>query len=206
MSKFNKTLGGYTPPNLSESVIPPPRSQDELRPSRPPRGQRTPSLGQPLPEVERLPEDAPPWMKRARRLVLALEYAISGGHLEPDEMAALERAWSAYELGVTDGTIATVAHLCERAHSALNQKLKGSEQDAYAACAGVLYAGLPRAVKKHIEEHEIIEIVRIMRSEPEPWPAVVDATAKVLRWDEQARKHAGEAIRAALAAQRKQTK
>lgn len=206
MSKFNKTLGGYSPPELSESVIPPPRSQDDLRPTRPPRGQRTPSLGQELPDFEKLPEDAAPWMKRARRLVLALEHAISGGHLEPEEMAALERAWSAYELGVTDATIATVAHLCERAHGALSQRLKGSAQDADTACAGVLYAGLPRAVRKHIDENEVIDVVRVMRSEPDLWPAVVDATARILRWDEQARQHASEAIRVALAAQRKQGK
>lgn len=143
-------------------------------------------------------------MKRARRLVLALEHAISGGDVEANEMAALERAWSAYELGVTDPTIATVAHLCERAHSVLNQKLRGSVQEAYLACAGVLYSGLPRAVRKNIEEHEVVEIVSAMRSQPEPWPAVVDATAKILRWDEQARKHASEAIRVALATPRKQ--
>lgn len=203
MNKFTKTLGGFAPPGPSDSVIPPPRSQDDLRPTRPPRGQRTPSLGQKLPDFERLPEDAAPWMKRARRLVLALEHAISGGELEAQEMAALERAWSAYELGVNDATIAMVAHLCERAHSALNQKLKGSAQDAYTACAAVLYSGLPRSVRKHIEQPEVIEIVRLMRSEPDPWPAVIDATSKILRWDEQARQHAGQAIRVALAGQKR---
>lgn len=141
-------------------------------------------------------------MKRARRLVLALEHAISGEQLEPVEMAALERAWSAYELGVTDATIATVAHLCERAHGAINQKFKGSVQDAYAACAAVLHSSLPRGVRKHIGEDEVLEIVRVMRGEPETWPAVVDATSKILRWDEQARQHAGQAIRVALTATR----
>lgn len=202
MSKFNKTLGAFSPEGLADSVIPPPRSQDDLRPTRPPRGQRTPSLGQKIPDFEQLPEDAAPWMKRARRLVLALEHAISGGDLEPQELAALERAWSAYELGATDATIAAVAHLCQRAHSALNQRLKGSAQDAYSACAAVLYLGLPRSVRRQIEQDEVIEIVRVMRGEPDAWPAVVDATSKILRWDEQARQHAGQAIRVALAAQK----
>lgn len=202
MSKFNKTWGGFLPPGPSDSIIPPPRSQDDLWPHRPPRGQRTPSLGQELPEFEELPEDAAPWMKRARRLVLALEHAITGGDLGPGELAALERAWSAYELGVSDANIAAVAHLCERAHGALNQKFKGSPQEAYKACAAVLHSGLPRGVRKHIDEPEVIEIVRVMRSEPDPWPAVVDATAKILRWDAQARQHAGRAIRVALSAQK----
>lgn len=198
MSKFNKTLGGL-PPRATDSVIPPPRSQDDLRPNRAPRGIRTPSLGQQLPEFERLPADAAPWMKRARRLVLALEHAIAGGDVELAEMAALERAWSAYELGVSDDTIAKVAHLCERAHGAINQRLNGPARDAYASCAGVLHAGLPRGVRKTIEEDELVDVVRAMRSEPDPWPAVVDATAKILRWDALARQHAGQAIRAALA-------
>jgi hypothetical protein len=149
--------------------------------------------------VEELPDDAASWKKRARRLVLALEHAISGGELEAGEMAALERAWSAYELGVTDATIAAVAHLCERAHSALNQKLHGPAQDAYAACAAVLYSGLPRSVRKYLEQQEVVEIVRAMRVQPDPWPAVVDATSKILRWDVLARQHAGQAIRVALA-------
>lgn len=198
MTKFNKTLGGLQRREPGDSIIPPPRSQDDLRPSRPPRGLRTPSLGQDLPDFEQLPEHAAPWMKRARRLVLALEHAIAGGQLAPGEMAAVERAWSAYELGVTDSTIAKVAHLCERAHGAINQRLHSPARDAFSSCAGVLYAGLPRNVRKHIEQEELIDIVRQMRAEPDPWPAVVDATARILRWDALARQHAGQAVRVAL--------
>ncbi len=199
MTKFDKTLGGFQNRYPADSVIPPARSQDDLRPSRTPRGHRTPSLGQELPEFEELPGDAAPWRKRARRLVLALEHAVSGGKVEPSEMAALERAWSAYELGVSDETIATVAHLCERAHSAINHRLQTPAREAFASCADVLYAGLPRSVRKHIDRGELTYVVEQMRAEPDPWPAVVDATARILRWDVLARQHAGEAVRAALA-------
>lgn len=203
MSKFQKTLGGLPPTRQTDSVIPPPRSQDELRPARTPRGMRTPSLGQVLPEVDYLPDDAAPWMKRARRLVLAFERAIAGGEVDAGEIAALERAWSAYELGVGDDIIAKVAHLCERAHGAINQRLKGSATEAYSNCAAVLYSGLPRSVRRHVREDMLEDIVKQMRGAPDPWPAVVDATAKILRWDELARQHAGQAIRAALSSQPK---
>jgi len=131
-------------------------------------------------------------------MVIAFEQAIAGGYVEPGEMAALERAWGAYELGVSDDAIAKVAHLCERAHGAINQRLRGSAKDAYASCAAVLYTGLPRSVKKLTSEEELVEIVKMMRGETEAWPAVIDATSKILRWDELARQHAGQAIRVAL--------
>jgi hypothetical protein len=63
----------------------------------------------------------------------------------------------------------------------------------------VLYSGLPRSVRKYLEQQEVVEIVRAMRVQPDPWPAVVDATSKILRWDVLARQHAGQAIRVALA-------
>lgn len=203
MNKFKQTLGGMPPSRRHDSLIPPPRSQDELRPSRPPKGLRTPSIGQLLPEVEELPSDAAPWMKRARRMVIAFERAIAGDDVSPGEIAALERAWGAYELGASDDVIARVAHLCERAHTAINQRLKGTAKEAYTSCAAVMYTGLPRSVRKLTSHDELLEIVKQLRGETDPWPAVIDATAKILRWDELARQHAGQAIRVALDAAQK---
>lgn len=206
MSRFDKTLGGPRGRiSLNDSVIPPPRKEDEFKPGPAPRGSRTPALNARVPDPQELPEDAPGWMKRARRLSVALERAIDGGQVDPVQLVALERAFAAYEMGGTnDKTIVTVSHLCERAHSAIRERFRDGAQRAYADCAEVLLTGLPRSVRRHVELDEVIEIVREMRVEADPWVAVVNATSKLLGWDGRARAHAAQAIRAAIDASRGQ--
>jgi hypothetical protein len=155
--------------------------------------------------LHELPEDAPGWMKRARRLSVALEQVISGDHVDPVQLVALERAFAAYEMGGTnDKTIVTVSHLCERAHCAIRERFREGAQRAYADCAEVLFSGLPRTVRRHVELDEVVEIVKDMRSEADPWVAVVNATSKLLGWDGRARAHAAQAIRAAIDASRQE--
>lgn len=199
MGDLKKTLGGMPRRAISDSIIPPPPSADELRPGPPPRGTRTPAVNMMTPRPDVLPEHAPGWMKRARRLALALETAIDQENIELAEMAAIERAFSAYEMGgSTDDVIVKVSHLCERAHTAIRERSRGSMQEAYADCASVLHAGLPRSVKRYLELEEVVDLVREMRGEADTWVAVVDATSKILRWDEKARELAAHAIRAAI--------
>lgn len=205
MSRFDKTLGGIQSRRrvLTDSVIPPPPKEDEFRPGPAPRGTRTPALQAQPPELEGLPDHAPGWMKRARRLSIALETAISGGQVDPVQLVALERAFAAYEMsGTDDETIVTVSHLCERAHTAIRERFRDGAQRAYEDCAQVLHAGLPRAVRRAVEVDDVVPVVREMRSEADPWVAVVNATSKLLGWDGRARAHAAQAIRAAIDASR----
>ena len=204
MTKFDRTLGGVAGAVPSRSAhppsqIPPPLRQDEFRPSRAPKGQRTPPVGVELPDIGVLPIDAPSWMKRARRLVAALESTIHADEPALVEIAAIERAWSAFELGgVSDAQIVKVSHLCERAHSAIRERFKVSADDTYRSCADVLLAGLLREVQRHLELDEVVVIVRKMRAEADAWVAVVEATACLLKWDQRATSQAAHAIRVAI--------
>lgn len=208
MSGFDKTLKPRARVRLSDSVLPPPRRHDSLLPGPPPRGTRTPAFEQRVPDAAELPVDAPGWMKRARRLSVALERAISGGEVEPAQLMALERAFAAYEMGgVPDETIELVAHLCERAYAAIRERFRDGAQKAYEDCAHVLYSGLPRTIRRNLDAADVAPIVREMRSNSDAWAAVVDATAKILGWDGRARAHAAQAIRAAIdASQERQSK
>ncbi len=203
MSKFQKTLGGIsfsdTPASQRPSQIPPPLSQDGLRRSRPPKGGRTPPVGVEVPDLGKLAEDAPSWMKRARRMVSALEKAIAEGEKNPVQLAAIDRAWSAFELGgVSDEHIVLVSHLCERTHRAIRERFAGPAEAAYLACGEILYAGMPRSIRRNLELGEVVGLVRNMRREADSWAAVVATTSVLLRWDHRARSQAAHAIRVAV--------
>ena len=206
MVDFKKTIVGYFSQQVKnphfDSQLPPPPKEDALRPSRPPRGVRTPgpgSIGPRLPKHDAGPAETPGWMLRAGRLIAALEDTLAQEHPRPTQIAAIERAWFAYEMGgVSDREIAKIAHVCERAHSALQGKMSGPIQDAYLACAHVLHAGLPTKLRRKKEEAEVLEIVKAMRRTIDPWSAVVTATSQILGWDLHFREHAAHAIRTAL--------
>lgn len=199
MGQFSKTLVGHAPPRSKDSIIPPPPQEDALRPSRPPRGVRTPAVGASPPDLSQLPSGAPSWMKRARRLVVALESAIDQGVPEPHTTAAIERAWAAFELGgVSDAEIARVAHLCTRAHAALQERLRISAHEAYLDAAQVIHHGLPTALKKKTSLDQLVAVTKDLRRNPEVWSAVVEATAKILGWQARALEQAAHAIRVAI--------
>ncbi len=220
MAEFRKTLQQGTPdtargsPSDRPSSIggvpvvadfePPPPGSEELRRTRPPDGKRTPNPeGRLFGATPPLPEDAPGWMQRARRMTLALEEAIRSGKVTPNMEACIERAYAAWELdGSGDKRIAHVARLVEQARTAIRATLPNDLERAYGECAQVLWAGLPRSVKARQDPANIGQIVRSLRGEADSWAAVVDATAKILGWCDAARGHSAHAVRVAILAER----
>jgi len=188
------------PPSSDMSYMPPDPSKDELGQTRPPPGHRTPSATRQAPDFgPPMPENAPGWMLRARRMSLALEEAINSGHPSPTVEACIERAWAAWELdGSADKQIARVARLVEKAHSAIRETPAQNVDRAYVEIAQVIWAGLPRTVKSRQEFAQIILVVRELRTEADPWAAVVDATAKILGWSQAARAHSAHAVRVSI--------
>lgn len=188
------------PPSSDLSHLPPDPSKDELGRTRPPPGHRTPSATRQAPDFgPSMPENAPGWMLRARRMSLALEEAIRAGRPNPTLEASIERAWAAWELdGSADKQIARVARLVEKAHTAIRETSTDKVDRAYVEIAQVIWAGLPRNVKSRQEFAQVIMIVRELRTEADPWAAVVDATAKILGWSQAARAHSAHAIRVAI--------
>lgn len=165
---------------------------------------RTPSLGVSVPRARPLPDDAAPWMKRARRMVMALEAAIQHGELDAKEEASIERAWAAWELGgVSDASIERVAHLVDRAYVAIHGSSRAPNEQAILGCANILYKGLPRIVRRGVDLERIVAVVRTLRNEPELWPAVVRGTAAILGWNDLALGHAAHAVRVAMKARKK---
>jgi hypothetical protein len=184
----------------SDAYVPPPAGNDELSHTRPPAGHRTPSATRQAPSFgSPMPENAPGWMLRARRMSLALEEAIRDGTPPPALEACIERAWAAWELdGSEDKQIARVARLVDNAHTAIRETTAKDLETAYNECAQVLWAGLPRQVKAKQEFAQVLNIVRDLRAEADSWAAVVDATSRLLGWSRAARAHAAHAVRVAV--------
>jgi hypothetical protein len=146
-----------------------------------------------------LAADAPDWMRAARALSDALEANISRGSVEPTQLAAIERAWAAWTLGgVTTGQILRVAHLVRRAHTAIRETNRTELDLAYRDCAGVLYGGLPSALRQGLPFERVILVVRQLREEADGWAAVVEGTAELLGWRDYARMCAASIIRIAI--------
>jgi hypothetical protein len=219
MSEFRKTLQQGTPPTATGSSSerpsslgapvprdyePPPPGSEELRRTSPPEGKRTPSpVGRLLGATPALPENAPGWMIRARRMTLALEEAVRRGTVDGTMEAGIERAYAAWELdGAGDKRIARVARLVEQAYSAIRATPVTELERAYGDCAQVMWAGLPRSVKAKQDPATINRIVRSLRGEADSWAAVVDATANILGWCDAARGYSAHAVRVAILAER----
>jgi len=149
------------------------------------------------PEGRALPQGAPGWMRRARRLANALEQAISAIEVDLSTETAIERAFAAFELGFTDKEIARVAHLVETAHAAIRETPRSDLEGAYIDCARVLHRGLPRLVRRLADLDDAIEVVRSLRREPNATNAIVEGTARLLGWMELGREHAAHAVFAA---------
>lgn len=192
------------PPSSGATNLPPPPADDELRRSRPPQGHRTPSATRQAPSFgSPMPEGAPGWMLRARRMSLALEEAIKTGGSAAGIEACIERAWAAWELdGSSDKQIARIARLIEKAHTAIRETPAANLERAYNECSQVLWAGLPRHVKARQEFAQVTIILRDLRAEADPWAAVVDAMSKLLGWSQAARAHAAQAVRVAILSER----
>jgi hypothetical protein len=153
-----------------------------------------------------LPADAPEWMRAARALADWLEERIERGVVTNPDQAAIARTWAAFCLGgSTEPQILKVAHLVQRAHSAIRSTPRGNSdlQAAYHAAAGVLHAALPTGVRDRMPLERAVHVVRRLRDEADPWAAIVEGTCELLGWKDHARTHAATVIRALLEQQRK---
>jgi hypothetical protein len=144
---------------------------------------------------------APEWQRAAQELVTWLEQRITRGTVEPSEQAAIARMWAAFCLGgASEGQILRVAHIVQRAHTAIRET-PGAHRDlqaAFHAAAGVLHAGLPSAIQKRMPLERAVSVVRRLRDEADGWTAIVEGTTELLGWTDYARVHAASAIRAVL--------
>jgi hypothetical protein len=146
------------------------------------------------------PEE-PEWRRAATALADWLHARLEQGSIEPVEQAAIARAWAAFCLGgVTEPQILRVAHIVQRAHSAIRESPRGQNdlQAAFQAAAGVLHAGLPTAIKQRMPLDRVVYVVRKLREEADSWTAIVQGTTELLGWTDYARVHAATAIRAVL--------
>jgi hypothetical protein len=148
-----------------------------------------------------LPGSAPEWLRAARALGDWLEERISAGSVEPVEQAAIARIWAAFCLaGVSESQILRVAHLVQRAHTAIRETPRASLdlQAAFHAAAGVLHTGLPSSIRQRMPLERVVAVVRRMHEEADEWTAIVEGTTELLGWSDYARVHAATAIRAVL--------
>ncbi|RYZ08918.1 MAG: hypothetical protein EOO73_06385 [Myxococcales bacterium] len=150
---------------------------------------------------ESLPPAAPDWMRAARSLADWLELRIKRGHVTPLEEATIARTWAAFSLaGVTEQQVHKIARVVQRAHSAIRETPRSASelQLAINACAGVLYAGLPRPVRERMPLERVVATVRKLREQADPWAAIVEGVADLAGWKDYSRIHAASVIRAVL--------
>jgi hypothetical protein len=153
-----------------------------------------------------LPADAPEWMRAARALADWLDARVERGTLSTADQSTVARTWAAFCLGgSTEAQILRVAHLVQRAHSAIRATPRGQQdlQAAYHAAAGVLHAALPTGVRERMPLERAVYVVRKLRDEVDPWAAIVEGTSELLGWKDHARTHTAALIRALLEQQRK---
>jgi hypothetical protein len=150
---------------------------------------------------ESLPPAAPDWMRAARALADWLEVRIKRGQVAPVEEAAIARTWAAFSLGgVTEPEIFKVARVVQRAHSAIRETRVADLQSAIDACAGVLYAGLPRTMRERMPLERVAATVRKLHGQADAWAAIVDGVADITGWKDYSRIHAASVLRAILEA------
>jgi len=150
---------------------------------------------------ESLPPTAPEWMRAARALADWLEIRIKRGHVPAVEEAAIARTWAAFSLGgLTEQQILQVAKVVQRAHTAIRDQAakRGDLQAAINACAGVLYASLPRSVRERMPLERVVATVRTLRDEADGWAAIVEGASDITGWKDYARIHAASIIRAVV--------
>lgn len=154
---------------------------------------------------ESLPPTAPEWMRAARALADWLEIRIKRGHVPAVEEAAIARTWAAFSLGgVTEQEILKIAKVVQRAHSAIRDTPRSPSDlpQAINACAGVLYASLPRNVRERMPLERVVSTVRKLREQADGWAAIVEGAADIAGWKDYSRIHAASVIRAVIEARR----
>jgi hypothetical protein len=119
----------------------------------------------------------------------------------PVEEAAVARTWAAFSLGgLTEQEIFKIARVVQRAHAAIRETPRTATelQAAINACAGVLYAGLPRAVRERMPLERVVAAVRKLREQPDPWAGLVEGSSDIAGWKDYARIHAASVLRAVI--------
>jgi hypothetical protein len=154
---------------------------------------------------ESLPPTAPEWMRAARSLADWLEIRIKRGQLAPVEEAAIARTWAAFSLGgVTEQEIFKIARVVQRAHSAIRETRGTTDlQIAVTACAGVLYGGLPRAVRERMPLERVVATVHKLYQEADGWAAIVEGVADIAGWKDYSRIHAASVLRTVIESRRR---
>ncbi|MEO8906398.1 MAG: hypothetical protein ABI488_27520 [Polyangiaceae bacterium] len=150
---------------------------------------------------ESLPPLAPEWMRAARALADWLEARIRNGSIDAVDQAAIARTWAAWSMsGTSDSHILRVAHLVGRAHSAIREASRQSQQlqAAYQACAGVLHSSMPTSLRERMPFERALFVVRKLHDEADHWAAIVDGTSELLGWKDYGRMHAAAVIRAVI--------
>ncbi len=146
-----------------------------------------------------LPDDSPEWMQLARDLSTRLEAMISSGQPDRAAVASIQRAYVVFEMaGNSPRRIARVAHLIRRAHRAIRETKRGNVDTAFQDCAEIIYGGLPTHIRRYMPFENVLKVVRDLYQEADPWVAVVEATTKLLGWDDLARAYVADAIRIAV--------
>ena len=138
---------------------------------------------------------------RPERFPIGSKSASNGGTLTNADQAAVARTWAAFCLGgSTESQILKVAHVVQRAHTAIRSTPRGQHdlQAAYHAAAGVLHAALPTSVRDRMPLERAVHVVRKLRDEADPWAAIVEGTSELLGWKDHGRTHAATVIRALL--------
>jgi hypothetical protein len=155
-------------------------------------------------DLRRLRESLPPasaeWVRAARALVDWLSERLERGEIDAVEQAAVARTWAAFALGgVTPPQVLRVAHVVSRAHHAIREAPQAERLEAaYVSCAGVLHAGLPRAVRERMPLDRTVQVVRRLHGQADAWSAVVEGTSELLGWNDYARAHAASVLRAVI--------
>ena len=159
-------------------------------------------------EVRRMRESltpaAPEWMRAARSLADWLEIRIKRGQVGPVEEAAIARTWAAFSLGgVNEQEVFKIARVVQRAHSAIRETRAIADlQIAVTACAGVLYAGLPRTVRERMPLERVVATVRKLYEEADSWAAIVEGVADIAGWKDYSRIHAASVLRTVIESRR----
>lgn len=146
-----------------------------------------------------LPRDAPPWMVEARELSLRLERAIAQRSISRSGQLRVHRASLAFTaMDSSNPRIVRVAHVVRRAHRAIRETQRQLLEPAFRDCAEILYGGLSTRMRQNISFEAVLQIVRELYEEADPWVAVVVATATLLGWRDASLMHAAEAVRCAI--------
>ncbi len=139
------------------------------------------------------------WEEKGRAICNAIQQSLSSPNPEAGAIEAIERAYAAWCLdGFSERDIATVAHVCDRAHEAIRRASSSDPESEIHQCAEVLHHRLPHRLRERLMHEDVVRIVRELRRESIRLRAVTLATMDLLGWVDLYRGRAERLIQAAL--------